>query len=136
MTTKEKTKNTVLVVEDETALRTALVEMVGDAGFEMLEAADGKEGLKLALKEHPDLILLDLIMPVMDGMEMLNKLRKDKWGKNVYVYILTNKEPDDELIEEAKRKPYRSSYLMKSECSITYIVDLVEKYFKKNSKNL
>ena len=130
MTEKKKAKKTILVVEDETALRTALVEMVGDAGFEMLEAADGKEGLKLALKKHPDLILLDLMMPVMNGMEMLKELRKNKWGKNVYVYILTNKEPDAELIEEANRIPYRSSYLMKSNSPITHIVDLVKKYFK------
>lgn len=134
MTEKKKVKKTVLVVEDEAALRTALVAMVGDAGFEMLEAANGKEGLEIALKKHPDLILIDLMMPVMNGVEMLRELRKDKWGKNVYVYILTNKEPDTELIEEANSIPYKSSYLMKSDSSITHIVDLVKKYFRENKK--
>ena len=46
--------------------------------------------MEIALREHPDLILLDLIMPVMDGMTMLKKLRHDPWGTKVSVIILTN----------------------------------------------
>ena len=80
----------VLVVEDEQPLLDALVEKCKQAGFSVLEARNGKEGLEIALKEHPDLILLDLVMPVMDGITMLHHLRRDPWGKNVSVLVLSN----------------------------------------------
>lgn len=56
--------------------------------FHALGAKDGEEGLELALKEKPDLILLDVIMPKMDGMTMMKKLRKDNWGKKVPIILL------------------------------------------------
>lgn len=81
---------TVLIVEDETPLRKALARKLSSSGFEVREARDGEEGLNLALHEHPDLILLDIIMPVMDGLTMLKKMRADEWGKTARVIILTN----------------------------------------------
>ena len=126
---KKKDKKTILIVEDDSMLRKVLSNRIAEEGYEVLEAEDGKEGLETALKKHPDLILLDLIMPVMDGTEMLKELRQDKWGKNVYVYILTNKEPDTEMINEANRKPYVSSYLMKSEHGVDEMVEIVRKRF-------
>lgn len=69
----------ILIVEDEKNLRTAIVDVLQYENFETLEAKNGKEGLKLALKEHPDLILLDLFMPEMDGMTALGKIRRDVW---------------------------------------------------------
>ena len=62
----------------------------------MFEAKNGVEGLALALKEHPDLILLDIVMPELDGMAVLSRLREDRWGKNARVLILTNLEGDAE----------------------------------------
>jgi len=80
----------ILIVEDEAPLRQALADKLGREGFKVLEAVNGQEGLERALKEHPDLILLDIAMPIMDGTTMLKNLRKDKWGKRVSVIILTN----------------------------------------------
>lgn len=89
METQEK-KQSILIVEDEVSLRNALRDKFLREGFHVLEARDGEEGLEVALREHPDLILLDIVMPKMDGMTMLGKIRADAWGKNVKVIVLTN----------------------------------------------
>lgn len=73
----------ILIVEDEESLLKTLGEKFTLEGFEVVKAQNGVEGLRVALQEHPDLILLDIVMPVMGGMEMLGKLRQDDWGKNV-----------------------------------------------------
>lgn len=84
-------KKTILIVEDEVALRNMLRDKLNHENFATLEAKDGKEGLETALREHPDMILLDLLMPVMDGMTMLKQLRAENaWGKTAKVIILTN----------------------------------------------
>jgi two-component system alkaline phosphatase synthesis response regulator PhoP len=80
----------ILVVEDEESLATALKEKVVKEGMEGDVARNGELGLELALRKHPDLILLDIIMPVMDGITMLKKLRDDEWGRSVPVIILTS----------------------------------------------
>ncbi len=81
---------TVLIVEDESLLLQALVDAFSAEGFSTLGAGDGQEGLSVARQKHPDIILLDVIMPKMDGMAMLKELRTDAWGKAVPVIILTN----------------------------------------------
>ena len=81
---------TILIVEDEKALLDILVYEFKKEGFIVLSEMNGKEGLRSAISNHPDLILLDIIMPVMDGLIMLGKLREDEWGKNVKVLLLTN----------------------------------------------
>ena len=85
-----KTQKTILVVEDEKSLRDAIVDILHLKNFLPLEAKNGKEGLEIALSKHPDLILLDLLMPVMDGLTMAKKLRADEKGKTVPIIILTN----------------------------------------------
>lgn len=80
----------ILIVEDELILLEVLVDNLKDEGFNVLEARDGEEGLEVALKEKPDLILLDIMMPKMNGMTMLKKLRDDRWGSKVPVMVLTN----------------------------------------------
>lgn len=80
----------VLIIEDETLLLKGLADMLSYAGFTALLAKNGKEGLEIALKEHPGLIFLDVLMPIMGGVKMLEELRKDDWGKNVPVIVWTN----------------------------------------------
>lgn len=84
----------ILIVEDEAPLRRAMKRKLSAAGFVALEATDGKEGLSVALGEHPDLILLDVIMPIMDGIEMTRLLREDEWGREARIIMLTNLNDD------------------------------------------
>lgn len=92
-------KKIILIVEDEKTLRDALHLKLSKSGFDVIEASNGEEALAFSLDKHPDLILLDLIMPRMDGITMLRLLRNDDWGKNVPVIILTNI-----ILDENKRK--------------------------------
>lgn len=83
-------KKKVLLVDDEESVRQPLAFSLKENGFDVLEAADGVEGLATAMEQHPDLILLDIKMPNKDGLEMLGELRQDSWGKDAAVVILTN----------------------------------------------
>ena len=85
-----KKKKTILIVEDERALMQALSEKIQKSGFKVIEAVNGLEGLQLSVKYSPDLILLDIVMPKMDGMTMIKELRNKKQGKNIPVIFLTN----------------------------------------------
>ena len=83
-------KHSILIVEDDISLRIVLKEKFKNSGFEVFEAVDGVEGLKLSLEKQPDMILLDIIMPNMDGITMLKRLRVDERGRDLPVIILSN----------------------------------------------
>jgi len=85
----------ILIVEDEESQRIALHDNLAQKGFSVLEAKDGIDGLAVALREHPDIVLLDVRMPRMDGMTMMHKLRVDNWGKTATIIILTNYDASD-----------------------------------------
>ncbi len=114
-------KKTVLVVEDDIALRNVLVEKLTDEHFHVLQAEDGEVGLRIALEKHPALILLDIFMPRMDGITMLSKLRsEDSWGKHAHVIVLTNS-TDAQTI--ATVSGYGATdFLIKSEWSLEALV--------------
>ena len=80
----------ILIVEDDLKMRKLIVDAFTEQGFKTEEASDGQEGLKVALDTKPDIILTDLIMPIMDGLTMVRKLREDAWGKDVPITVLTN----------------------------------------------
>ncbi|MFH1781967.1 MAG: response regulator [Patescibacteria group bacterium] len=123
-------KKKILIVEDEPSLRSALRDKIKDQGFEVFTGANGKEGLKQAIKNKPDLILLDIIMPKVDGVTMLKKLREEsKWGKEVPVVILTNLGADDEIVKDClETKPVY--YLIKSEVSLEEVIERIKMYLK------
>jgi len=77
----------VLVVEDEAALRETLAYNLEHAGYRVLTAADGRQGLALARREHPDLLVLDLMLPGLDGLEVTRRLRQE--GDDVLILMLT-----------------------------------------------
>lgn len=114
-------KKKILIVEDETPLRNVLKDKVSQEGFWALTAKDGEEGLRLAIAEKPDLILLDLLMPKFDGLKMLKTLRADSWGKDVPVYILTNVNQSKEISEAMNNKI--SKYIVKSDWTLEDIMD-------------
>lgn len=79
----------ILIVDDDTLVRQSLTETLTAVGYEVINAEDGQDGLTKALANHPDLILSDVRMPNLDGLQMLEKLRADKWGKDAPVIILS-----------------------------------------------
>jgi len=84
-------KISVLVIEDEKDIRKVLEYNLESDGFKVYSAADGLEGLKIARKIKPDVILLDWIMPKMSGLEVLAELRNDENTKDIVVIMLTAK---------------------------------------------
>jgi DNA-binding response OmpR family regulator len=119
-------KKTILIIEDELPMLKALSDKFTLEGFEILEAKDGAEGLEAAISKKPDLIILDIFMPVMDGKAMFEKLRQDAWGKTVPVVILTNLNPDDKTLDELmKNGP--SYYFIKSKWKLEELVAKVKK---------
>lgn len=115
--------NLILIVEDDLSLQKVLQEKLSQNGFKISLASDGEEGLKKALKEHPSLIILDLLMPRKSGWSMFDDLRKNKWGAYVPVIILTNYSIDDKGIKEVMQNQ-PSYYFVKTNIKLD---DLIEK---------
>jgi DNA-binding response OmpR family regulator len=120
----EETKK-ILIIEDEAPLRSAVADILSFEGFTVFQAKNGQEGLDMALKEHPDLILLDLMMPVMDGLTMLEKLRQDKdWGSKAAVILLTNINDPEKVAMATEAGSY--DFLVKSDWNIEDVVRKVK----------
>jgi two-component system, OmpR family, alkaline phosphatase synthesis response regulator PhoP len=119
-------KPVVLVVEDDTFLSSVHKNKLTKEGFETLIAANGEEALKMAAEKKPDIILLDLIMPVKDGFETLEELKKNPSLKNIKVVILSNLSQD----EDKKRVLEMGAvdYVVKANVAFREIVDLVKKH--------
>lgn len=80
---------TVLIVDDDKLARKSLASLLINAGLAVTEAENGKTGLEEALKGKPDIVVTDVHMPEISGLEMVEKLREDEWGKDVPVIVLT-----------------------------------------------
>lgn len=119
----------VLIVEDEIALRTALIDKLKNEHFEVFDAANGQEGLAAAREKKPDLILLDIMMPGMNGLDVLKELKSNAGLIDTPVFILTN------LPEESARIKTQelgaAEYLVKSNIPIEELVNKIKSYLKK-----
>jgi CheY-like chemotaxis protein len=129
-----KAKKTVLVIEDEKNIREAITDTLFLNDFLSLEACNGKEGVKIALSKHPDLILLDLLMPVMDGMTAFKKIRQDVWGAKVPVVIMTNVNETEKLLSEDIMICKPDFYLIKSDWDIHDVMKKIKKIIIKHDK--
>ena len=121
----EPTKK-VLVVEDEPAVALALTDALKHEGFSVITAKDGESGLAMALAEHPDVTVTDIKMPVMTGLEMVDKLREDDWGKDAKVIILSNASDLETLQKAMERGMFH--YMVKGDSSMADIVSAVKKH--------
>lgn len=83
-------KPRILIVEDDSFLAGMYVTKLGLEGFHVELAGDGREGLKKAQADRPDLILLDILLPVMNGLDMLAQLKEDAATRDIPVLLLTN----------------------------------------------
>jgi len=115
----------ILFIEDESALQRTFEEALKDEGFEMISALDGETGLKMAKEKNPDLILLDLILPKIEGMEVLKKLKEDEKTKDIPVIVLTHLE-ELEKVEKAMELGAKA-YLVKGEYSLDEVVERIKK---------
>lgn len=114
----------ILLVEDEPDIREAMAEALTDAGFQVSTASNGEVGLNLAISEHPDLILLDIVMPVLDGHGMLKKLRTDPWGRDAKIVMLTSMD-DVQNIAHAHEVSI-VDYIIKAHSSLDEITNKVK----------
>jgi len=120
----ETTKKKVLIVEDETAIRNVLADALAQAGFEVLQARDGQDALIEALSGQPDLILLDVLMPRMDGRATLKALSGSSKTKGIPVIFLTNLNELDTISEAIEGNVV--GYIVKSDWSIEDVIKKVK----------
>lgn len=124
----------ILIVDDDESIRNALQLQLEKDNFSIVVAADGEEGLALARTEKPDVILLDIMMPKIDGLQMLDQLRaSDDWGRRVPVILLTNLTDTEKVAEAVGLGVY--DYLVKSDWRLEDVAGVVrEKITGKKSE--
>lgn len=119
-------KKKILIVEDDQSLLKALVDKFTREGFVVSRAASGLSGYALALEGRPDILLLDILLPELDGISFLQKLRKEnEWGKNVPVVFLTNVGPNTDRIITRIAEDEPAYYLVKSDTVLSEVVTKV-----------
>ena len=116
-----QTSHTVLIVEDEPS--EALKDKFTREGFHALVARNGEEGLKMAQEKIPSVILLDIVMPKMDGVTVFKKLQENQETANIPVIFLTNLSNADQVAEEIGTGNYQ--YLIKSDWDMKDVVGKV-----------
>ncbi|EKD66885.1 MAG: hypothetical protein ACD_48C00690G0003 [uncultured bacterium] len=118
----------VLIIEDETALLYALAAELKTVGAQVLTSADGKEGFA-QIKEHkPDLVLLDILLPGLHGIDLLEKKNKDQEIKDIPVIIISNS-GSDETVEKAKKLGVKE-YLIKTDYTLEEIINKIRENIK------
>ena len=117
-------KKRILIIEDDLILARMYQKMLLNHNFYVAVAEDGEQGLAMYQKTHHDLVLLDIRMPVMDGMTVLGKIREDKLGINVPVILFTNLDMNDERFAKVvKNQP--AFYLIKSNTSPQMLIEKI-----------
>lgn len=115
----------IAIIEDDQAISQMYRFKFEAEGFEVETAENGKLGLGLAETMQPDIILLDLMMPEMNGDEMLAAMRKTAWGKDIKVVILTNKGEQEIPVEI--RNLGVSSVILKADMTPRQVAEVVKK---------
>ena len=118
----------ILFIEDEPTLQKTVGEVLGQEGFEVLEALDGESGIAMAKRERPDLVLLDLILPKKNGFEVLAELKKDPETANIKIIVLTNLEGSEEV--ERALELGATNYLVKANYELEEIVTKIKELLK------
>ena len=114
----------ILVVEDEKFLANAIHDKLKHEGYEVIHAENGQVGLDMALSEKPDCILLDIVMPVMDGITMLKQLRLAPGGEKIPVILLSNLSDSHTAIAAVDNGV--TDYLVKSDWKLADVIVKIE----------
>lgn len=117
--------NKILIVEDELFLLNVLSDKFRREGFRIVQATDGQKGLDMAVKHQPDLILLDIVMPLMDGVSMIKRMRGDNRISEIPVIIISNLSEVERIAEVLGAKVGVIEYLVKSHWSLEGVVKKV-----------
>ncbi|HLC87461.1 MAG TPA: response regulator [Patescibacteria group bacterium] len=115
----------IVIIEDELAYLKLLHEQLALKGYQIIEAHDGMEGLEIIKREKPDLVLLDIRMPKMDGMTMLDLLRKEEIGETMKVIFLTNLEADEKITEKVVEE-LPLYYFVKSDTDLDKLISKID----------
>jgi len=115
----------ILFIEDESALQKTFGDLLGTKGYRLISALDGEIGLALAKKEKPDLILLDIVLPKVNGLEVLGKLKDDPETKAIPIVILTNLEGINNVGKALELGA--TTYLVKAQYSLDEVIEKIEK---------
>ena len=118
----------ILIVEDDKFLRELITRKLVNEGYQPIEATNGEEGVRTAKSEKPDLILLDLILPGIDGFEALARIRKDQETANLPVIILSNLGQKEDI--ERGLKLGATDYLIKAHFSLGEIIEKIASILK------
>ena len=120
---------TVLIIEDDTVLLDMYQDKFAVSGITVMTADDGKKGLDLAMTKQPDLILLDLGLPKIKGVDIMGTLRMTEWGKMVPIIVLTNLNVDGKILEAITK--YNPVYcLLKANTTPDEVVDKAKEVLK------
>lgn len=114
----------ILFIEDEFDLQKSVGEFLKEKGYKVIHALDGEIGLKLAKEENPDLILLDIILPKINGFEVLKKLKGEEETKDIPIIVLTNLENPQDI--EKSLTLGAKTYLVKSDYELEDILEKIE----------
>ncbi|OGJ62920.1 hypothetical protein A3A67_00285 [Candidatus Peribacteria bacterium RIFCSPLOWO2_01_FULL_51_18] len=120
-------RHKILIAEDDSVLQDLYLRKFNKDAFEVRTASNGQEALDSIAKDVPDMLLLDINMPVMDGFEVLEKLPKDK--RAFPVIVLTNF--DDQANRERGKALQVDDYFVKKDMTIKTLVEMVERLLKK-----
>ena len=124
----EKKKKDILVIEDDQFLVKVYMSKLKKEGYDVRIAYDGNEGIAEVEKKKPDIILLDLILPGIDGFEVLEKIKADTKLAKVPVIILSNLGQDEDI--KRGKKLGVVDYFVKANTSLSAIIQKIEKYIK------
>lgn len=123
-----KSKGKILVVEDEAALLDMYQVKLLQSGYEVIVGRNGEEAIEMASNHVPDLILLDILMPKVDGYTALKKIKEDQKTKNIAVIIFSNLTQKEEI--EKGLKLGASDYIIKTSVTPSQLADRVDEFFK------
>lgn len=125
----QENKSKILIVEDDSYISDMYRIKLESDGFEVEIAADGQAGLDAILKSHPDLVLLDVVMPKMDGFSVLQKIRKNPDFKNMPVMMLTNLGQKDSV--EKGLLLGANGYIIKAHFTPSEVVEKIKEFLNK-----